>query len=171
MLQLVIMSELSREYLGAAIACTSYKGKLGIRRGGEAKGHKPNRYDRLHAHLGELSAAEVEALQPIDLSSKQVRMLKRAANFVINHPERITKDLKANGERVQSTVIGLWDERSQSVEEVENKAFDVTLSMVFNAAGLRDYLSQSRTLVSEVGNDATAEDVVGVVEDGRLAGS
>jgi hypothetical protein len=63
------------------ISFLDLKARWGTFWGGEANGNIPNRYNRLSAKLGELSAAGSEHSGPIELNWLEQRLADRAVRF------------------------------------------------------------------------------------------
>jgi hypothetical protein len=135
------MAILPGEQISTALTCLHYKGryksKLGTFFGGEAKRESPNRYDKLRAKLGELSAGE----ESIELDGRQERLVDKAAKFVLRYPNYAVSEHADKESEYQNILEGLGYPRTSTSTEIQAHANEYASQLMAAAQTLLTTIS------------------------------
>jgi hypothetical protein len=131
------MATLPGEQISTALSCLHYKAKARTFFGGEAKGGSPNKYDRLRAKLGELSAGE----ESIELDWRQQHLVSTAASFVLRHPDNVVKEQAAKESKNQQVREGLGYPRTSTSTEIQAHANEYASQLMAAAQTLLTTIS------------------------------
>lgn len=114
------MTALSVEQSRTAITCLDFKGRYTVF-GPEAKGVNSNKYSQLSDQLGRLSVDGEEA-GGIGLSRSQKRTVKKAAGFLLSHPNMLVRDLASEDLELQVSLEPRGEPRERTLDETREYA-------------------------------------------------